>query len=204
VLPRKLTIVVDGDRYEWDFGAAAEYSESEYARDIGLPVWRGEEGSRLRRYHEVYSALNSLPSQSRFEAVEHIVSWSGIDLIYRAQNRPLTIRELRELASCELISIGAHSVSHAPLKDKSYEFQANEISRSQSMLQEILQQNIELFAYPHGKFDQVTIELLEESGFRGACTTIEDYVRADTDALLLPRFQAKDSDEVVALHDLLA
>lgn len=106
---------------------------------------------------------------------------------YPGQALALTTDELRTLDADPLCTIGAHTVSHPLLSTLPMEKQRNEITQCKYALESILGHPVLHFSYPHGDYNNDTIELCRQAGFRTAVTTSGRTVRTDTAPLHLDR-----------------
>ncbi|MDP3731154.1 MAG: polysaccharide deacetylase family protein [bacterium] len=107
------------------------------------------------------------------------------------RGRPMTGEELKKLANCHLIEIGAHTMSHPKLKKISQEEQEKEIQQSKEILEKVIGMPLLSFAYPFGgldSFDNETINLVKKSGFHYACANIHERVTNRSDIYALPRY----------------
>lgn len=103
--------------------------------------------------------------------------------------------ELKALSSSGLIEIGAHTLNHPDLANLSEAEQWQEISESKRRLEDMYNITITTFAYPYGRHNQVSIDLVKKAGFLTAVTTHSDTSQSSAsrytlsrvrDALLLP------------------
>lgn len=86
----------------------------------------------------------------------------------------LSVRQLRELASSPLVTIGGHTVSHSCLASLSAEEAVREIVENRSFLEESIDQEVAHFAYPHGDTSACgprDAALLKANGFRSGFST---------------------------------
>lgn len=107
-----------------------------------------------------------------------------------ADARPLTPGELVQLASAEVVTIGAHTVDHVRLRDRSSQEQHHTIGRSRKDLERLLGRSVTHFAYPFGRrgdFDAISIEAVHSAEFDTACTTVPGTAGPSTDPYRLPR-----------------
>jgi peptidoglycan/xylan/chitin deacetylase (PgdA/CDA1 family) len=91
----------------------------------------------------------------------------------------LTWTDLRKLARHPLITIGAHTVSHPWLSDLPDDELASELRTSKSRLEQEIQSEVTLFAYPFGTPDSCgprEFEAAKRAGFEAAVTTQMDNV----------------------------
>jgi peptidoglycan/xylan/chitin deacetylase (PgdA/CDA1 family) len=86
----------------------------------------------------------------------------------------LTWADIRKLARHPLITIGAHSMSHPWLSSLSDDKLANELQTSKCRLEQEIQREVTLFAYPFGTPDACgprEFEAAKCAGFEAAITT---------------------------------
>ncbi|MCX6935636.1 MAG: polysaccharide deacetylase family protein [Verrucomicrobia bacterium] len=89
--------------------------------------------------------------------------------------------------------IGAHTCTHPRLSRLSREQAREEIAASKKKLEDRFGISIEHFAYPYGDYDETTIELVLEAGFRTACTMHRGINLSDTSPFELKRWTARYS-----------
>ncbi len=121
----------------------------------------------------------------------------------RSANLPddlmLTDAQVQSLAR-NGVAIGAHTVNHPILSSISTEIARREIHDSKSYLEQLLQERIELFAYPNGKPDlDYHVEhrdMVRELGFKAAVSTHWGVSSKQSDRFQLPRFTPWDRGEL--------
>jgi peptidoglycan/xylan/chitin deacetylase (PgdA/CDA1 family) len=104
--------------------------------------------------------------------------------------RALTHDELLQLASSDVVTIGAHTVDHVRLRDRPTQEQRDTIASSKNHLEQLLDRGVSHFAYPFGHdddFDESTVDAVRLAGFETACTTVPGTARPSTDRFRLPR-----------------
>ena len=191
-LPQSLILQLNDGPMEWELGDASYYETVQYERDCISCKWRGERGSRIRIYHEVYDVLWSLGHAQRLQLVNDIILWAGMDRRSFSDSRPMNAEEIKTMGHQDIISIGAHSVNHLPLDEKPIHIQESEILGSRRVLEHVLNRPVNTFAFPHGKFCDESVNILKTNEFLCACTTRESGVERSTDPLLLPRYSVSD------------
>ena len=103
---------------------------------------------------------------------------------------PLTREEALRLAAAELVTIGAHTVDHVRLRDRSSEDQLQTIAASKEDLEQLFDRGVSHFAYPFGRrddFDDNTVAAVQLAGFETACTTLPGSADPSSDRYRLPR-----------------
>ena len=155
--------------------------------------WAAEkDGSDRSALHlAIWRWLRRRDPARREALLDAIEVWAGPGPPRRDVDRALTTAELRELADSGVFSIGAHSLSHAPLPELTREAKAAEIAGSRRRCEEILGRKVDTFAYPYGELDEEACEEARRAGFRLACSTVKGPVRPDSPRYALPRTTVK-------------
>ncbi|MDE0582308.1 polysaccharide deacetylase family protein [Planococcus sp. A6] len=92
------------------------------------------------------------------------------------------------------IDIQNHTSTHPSLDQLSYDEQYDEINDATATLKSITGETTEVFAYPYGAYNDDTLAVVENLGFKGAFT-IEGGVSTDEDNRYeLPRFMILNGD----------
>ena len=192
-LPSVLSLKIDGNDCQWEFGAAANYSEQEYQGNRHLN-WLQKDISSIRHsvYYSLYKLLYSLSQQERSHLLDEIRKWAGAESVVRSTHRSLTQAEISALAQGEFIEIGAHTITHPFLTTLPVSAQREEITSSKALLEEILGHQVKSFAYPHGNFNAETKTIVQEAGFTCACSTVAKSVRKNSDRFALSRVVVQD------------
>lgn len=145
---------------------------------------------RRSSYENVCTGLKRLDETQRRSAVvelvdllapEHSVDLSGLFLDWN---------DAQELVR-QGITIGAHSLDHAILANESPETQRTNLSTARRDLQDRLEVEVDLLAYPNGSsddFDAVTQAAAQEAGFRYGVTAIPGWNSASTPMYGLRRY----------------
>ncbi len=119
----------------------------------------------------------------------------------------LTDTQIQSLAR-NGVTIGAHTVNHPILCSVSSEIARREIQDSKVYLEELLQQQIEVFAYPNGKpgldYREEHRDMVKEMGFKVAVSTHWGVSTNQSDTFQLPRFTPWDRRELKFAIRLLA
>ena len=101
------------------------------------------------------------------------------------------------MAQGGLVTIGAHTVSHALLSALPRSDQEREIQSSKIVLEEILGRPVSTFAYPfgaRGDYTAQTAELVRQARFDLACANSPATVWRRSDSFQLPRLLVRDWD----------
>lgn len=110
---------------------------------------------------------------------------------------PFTFMSNPEL--CNLVQhgmeVGAHTISHENLDSLPDKEQSNEILESIKQLRIITSTEITSFAFPRGRYDDVSLKLLRASSALNSVTTQSGYLTKYTDLYQIPRFAASNCVE---------
>jgi peptidoglycan/xylan/chitin deacetylase (PgdA/CDA1 family) len=112
-------------------------------------------------------------------------------------DRPLTRRELAELARVDGIEIGNHTVDHAVLPQLQVEQIEVQLRGAQEYLHEVVGAAPRSVSYPEGRCDARVIEAARAVGFAVGITTVprKDRVPLDPERMLeLGRFQLRSGE----------
>ena len=192
-LPQTLHLAFKAERCRWSLGEAAHYAleEAQHHRS-----WRVEDGApptpRHALYLDLWTRLHPLPVAERGEILSEIRTWAALPLAGRPGNFPLSSEETLRLAESDLIELGAHTVTHAPLSMHSAEEQRREIEESKQALEERLGRPVASFSYPYGLYTPDTLSLTQEAGYAYACAVEDHSVRRGANPFALPRAVVSD------------
>jgi peptidoglycan/xylan/chitin deacetylase (PgdA/CDA1 family) len=194
-LPATLRLDIDGLTHQWELGDAAIYSQHDFQRHRGWHVEQPEDPTpRHRLYRALYETLYPLSRPAREQALDELRVWSGKGAAARPTHRTVTAPELLELASGDVVEIGAHTVTHPVLTTLSPSEQQREIREGRTQLEEMLERRVPTFAYPHGAIGDATVEAVRSTGFACACSSDPGPVRRGANLFRLPRVVVRDWD----------
>lgn len=120
--------------------------------------------------------------------------------------RFMSADELRELASSELIDIGAHAHTHRSLGLMSDAEARDEAFQSKAELEEILGAPVASFAYPFGTrsdFSRQTDRHLADAGYEIAFNSMHGSIGGAADPISLPRVKV-EGGEPLMMFDLIS
>jgi peptidoglycan/xylan/chitin deacetylase (PgdA/CDA1 family) len=159
-------------------------------------AWETAPGPRQSAYLAIHTMLTRLSDSDREKALQQLRRGAKPDAD-RRQHRCLTEDELRELASGDLVEIGAHTLTHPVLSALAADQQQHEIGGSKRRLEALTGKTITSFAYPYGKknhYTRETVKTVRANGFTCACSNFGGLVTRTSNRFVLPRFQPKDWD----------
>jgi peptidoglycan/xylan/chitin deacetylase (PgdA/CDA1 family) len=176
----------------WELGESANYEAAEFERHRR---WTADEPPPTAR-HEVYRAvwqrMQRMPAAEQEAVLGQIRAWAKVALECRVGNQPMTWDEMATMGKCELIELGAHTVTHPVLSSLPAERQREEIWESKRRVESVAGCPVRSFAFPYGDSNADTISILQECGLTNACSTAPAPVQEGVDRLRLPRFHVSD------------
>jgi len=132
-------------------------------------------GERLNAALSIAERLNKVPEE-RTRLIEKLQVELGVDIPDNlGRELILSWDEVKEMAG-NGITFGAHTVNHVIVTNLTESEAKWEIAQSKKAIQENLGQEATVFAYPDGKFNSRAAELVRESGFAAAVTTIPNWI----------------------------
>ena len=184
------------DRIELDFDGAR----------LALPTTNDDEKSAA--FERIYRLLRGGSDERLLAAVAELAARAEIDAGALVEAHCLGWDEARELASHELVTIGAHSLSHPRLSGLQVEAARRQMTESRARLERELGQRIRHFAYPYGDVGSAgprEFALAQETGFATAATTRPGMIFPEhADHLFaLPRLSANGLWQDLAAFDVL-
>lgn len=152
----------------------------------------GNNEEKVNAFYKLRELILTCRSDDFEQLIEKL--FSNGDVSFEELSKRLVLRwdELRILAKNPLVTIGAHTVTHAALSSLSEELAYKEILNSKLILEKELSVPIRHFCYPYGSPEQCGAReaaLVKKCGFVSATTTIIDNIY-DThlnDPYYLPR-----------------
>lgn len=103
----------------------------------------------------------------------------------------LTWEQVKEMHDAGM-EIAAHTVSHPDLRTLSKERQTTEISDSIQTLHKTLGVTVACLAYPYGKYNRTTLQIVRNLHIPFATTTHRGVATDQNDAAQLPRLRMED------------
>lgn len=144
-------------------------------------------------YFKLCIIVRKMPAAQHGTFIKTLEEWAN-NTISRPEYFTMDKKELLDLQSNRLFTIGAHTMTHPFLPDFSYDYQKGEIQDGIVFLEELTSHSIKYLAYPHGGWDQNTLEILADSDIELAFTTDPQCFKTDTYNFTIPRFQVGNWD----------
>ncbi|MGE8205757.1 polysaccharide deacetylase family protein [Heyndrickxia sp. NPDC080065] len=104
------------------------------------------------------------------------------------KNNHLTTNQMLEMSTNE-ISIESHTYSHLELNSLTPSQQMEEMKRSKELFDHMLDQETSILCYPVGQYNEETLKLAEETGYKMALTTEPGAASSDQGLYALHRIR---------------
>ena len=160
---------------------------------LGLGVY--QLSSNNERRQAIESILNDIKHrefEERQVTADAIVAATGGNPSPKLMMEPAQVLSLRAMG----MDIGAHTVTHPILKRLDPSVALDEMKRGKDVLEGMLGENVELFAYPNGVPDKdyarEHAQMALECGFTAAVTTAWGAASKQSDRFQIPRFTPWD------------
>lgn len=154
--------------------------------------------------------VERLLSRFKYEPISE--RWEAAQAFFRQatdESIPRLMLTEEQIAHCDtpLITFGAHTVSHPILAEMDDQSSRREIEQSKREVEELINQNVEFFAYPNGRYGQDfgerEKEYVAESGYRAAFTTDWGPVTYSSQCFALPRYAPWENSEAAYKRRIL-
>jgi peptidoglycan/xylan/chitin deacetylase (PgdA/CDA1 family) len=136
--------------------------------------------------------IRHLPQGRREELTQAIVAASGSNEPPALMMPPQQVRNLRARG----MDIGAHTITHPILTRIDAATARHEITSSKRQLEDLLDEPVDLFAYPNGvpqeDYTSEHVRIVRDCGFKAAVSTAWGAASARSDRFQLPRFTPWD------------
>lgn len=102
----------------------------------------------------------------------------------------LNYEQIKELQKHN-VEFGSHGLTHKPLASIPAGEAEKEIRDSKKKLEDLLNQEVRLFAYPYGEYNKQIVDMVKNHGYEGACSTEKGLNDAGTDPYLIRRLGSR-------------
>lgn len=138
--------------------------------------------------NRLLSDLKTLRPSLRENIVEDIIKNIQVSVITNhSAMAPLTIADVRELAECPLITIGAHSHCHNLLAQLADADVRESILTSRNLLELWTGRPVSYLSYPNGNYNKSVVESVKHCGFKCGMTTEARPWRRGDSCFTIPR-----------------
>lgn len=114
----------------------------------------------------------------------------------------LSWQDMQKMSTTKGISIGSHTLNHVRLNLVSDDTKKDQLIRSKNMLEQHLEVPCEYLCYPNGDYDDRTMEITSQLGFKAALSSDEGVNKVGDNTMCLRRFhfpQTGDAIEALAV-----
>jgi len=157
---------------------------------------------RTKLYVKLWKIFSPLPKYEQLQLLHFIRNWAGLSKVKSKVHGAMTVTQLRLLSETNLFTIGGHTKNHPLLGRCTYEDQKREILNNKEALENILGKDINLFAFPSGSYNDITLKILKQHGFSAAFASSGKPVSRNTDRLQISRLQINNWDSKRFKHFL--
>ena len=133
--------------------------------------------------------LKHLPAEELYDLAE--LAYKSLGLTPDKDGYILNWEQIREMSQ-HGITFGSHGLNHYILRILNREMKKKEIFDSFGILKEKGISVSPFFSFPNGDWDNESLALVKEAGYKGALTTRLGYNTANTDPFLLKRIAVHD------------
>ena len=111
----------------------------------------------------------------------------------------LSDKDLYEVSKLKNVTIGAHGKSHKRFANLSYSEQKSELEDCKNKIEMVIEDKINSVSYPHGSYNQKTLDLLNSLQFEYAFSSIKGTNNNKTNRYLLRRSEVVSNDTLIDL-----
>ncbi|BDH80416.1 polysaccharide deacetylase family protein [Lactococcus lactis] len=154
-------------------------------------VWLTFDDGSVTMYTEIFPLLKKY----NMHATNFIIT----GYVNKGQGGILTWEQIKEMKASGLVDFGSHTVSHPDLGKLTLEAQRTELEQSKADLDKNLDQKTDIICYPAGGYNQNTLNLANELGYKfglldpGRNGAIAIAAKESDGLLTLPRFRMMSS-----------
>ena len=156
---------------------------------------------KIHAYRSIGASLSGAQPRAADHILEQLFAGRIADLRELGAGDVLTAEQVRVLSRDPLVTIGAHSISHRPLRQLSHEACRQEILECRERLLSVTGGPVDHFAYPFGNRRACgprEERIARESGYATATTTAARQVEATDRPTALPRIMLTAELDVLA------
>ncbi|WP_185974299.1 polysaccharide deacetylase family protein [Litoribacter populi] len=142
---------------------------------------------RSELYLKLWEEFSPLEYKDQESRLSQIKSWAKVT--ETSVEKCMTREQLKEMGQNDLFTIGAHTHSHPALSSHHYEYQYKEILQNLNYIEASIGRRPKFLAYPSGKYNEDTLNVVKELELDAAFTTIPTLINKRTSAFEMGRFQ---------------
>lgn len=134
-----------------------------------------------------------VPDKLRNDFIDNIFKQIGLNERILLKNLFMSVKEIKDMSKiCAMI--GNHSYDHNNMTTLSLEEIKRDVVFSKKVISSILEgkDKINIFSYPHGRYNNKISKILSEYGFEFAVTIKEDSLNKKTNQFSIPRYDTNN------------
>lgn len=179
--PKNFELIVRGQSVQFEIGDNPPTHQDSNAFAASLNM-------RHAALMTVWNVLRHLEDGDREVAMRILRANFAVTDRHELPRRGMTSEEVKALVADQLVTIGAHTVTHPSLPSLESDDCRREITESKLTCEALIGAPVSAFAYPYGDFDANVREEVRSAGFAVACSTQRRPAVAKFDGFALPRF----------------
>jgi len=193
-LPGEITVTLGDELYRWNLRDGWQHiiSEDDMKEFASWLPWQTPPTTQHALFIYLSEWIKSLPYQQQTDVMDQLFRQCGKNIEVRDKYRVMNSEELKQLSGSSRFEIGGHSAWHTALGKFDEEVQYKAIQENKAYLEKTLSRSITGYGYAHGSYNETSVNLLKNAGFKYACTTEEAVFTEASNPLALPRFQVKN------------
>ena len=146
--------------------------------------------SKLEVCKIIHEHLQTLKMDEREQVLQSISKHNTTNRKPDKNDLPLTNEQIREMTSNKgIFEIGAHTISHPLLSRLSIDEQREEIEGGKNKLEELIDEKVVSISYPHGDYNNTTLDIIKESNYKYGCTVKKGKVYHSSNYYEIPRIK---------------
>jgi peptidoglycan/xylan/chitin deacetylase (PgdA/CDA1 family) len=190
------TGTVGGEPFWWDALAELLHANAGAGTiELEPGTWSLAETGWEEVFYDVWARLQPLKAKPRNLLLRELRAQLPVEPVTGGGS--VTLEELVELDRGELVTIGAHTLTHPMLSMLSAAQARREIVGSKDWLEDVLGRAVTTFSYPYGgpdHYGEAAVTIVGDAGFEAACSAVAGAVTSDSSRFELPRLPVERWD----------
>ncbi len=193
-LPKDITIHVHQNKFHRRI--KEQRINVEKNQELKYWVWnQAYPTERCEIYMALWAFLQPLPIHEILICLAQLTDLINQPAKLLQDERAMTHAQLKNLAANPLFQAGIHTITHPALACHSKFEQEQELLKCKVELETLLNQNINIAAYPYGNFNDDTLQVMKENQISAGFTTKAQTVNCDSNIHQLGRFHVTNQNQ---------
>jgi peptidoglycan/xylan/chitin deacetylase (PgdA/CDA1 family) len=162
-----------------------------------IEKWRWPQpapNQRCALYLSIWEKLKPLSIAEIEQAVIALRHWTNADYEIKAEELPINRMQLQDMLSHDLFTAGLHTHTHLALSRHDQPVQTADIQINRDVLKGFEGKMIDVIAYPHGDYDNNTLQTAQSLGLNAGFSTQGYAFSSSANMFCLGRTQVKNYD----------